>query len=266
MVSIVIAGASGRMGRALVEATIETIDAELIGGTVRSGSSLVGADAGELVGKKKIDAPIHDSLEAFSGHKLVVIDFTTIDATINHLSWCVSREVPCVIGTTGFSADREQSISEAAKTIPVVYAPNFSVGVNVVFDLLDRAARVFGDTADIEVIEAHHRHKIDSPSGTALALGRVIANALDRDLETSAVFGREGQTGVRPREQIGFATVRGGDVVGDHTVLFAADGERVEITHKASNRRTFANGAVRSAVWASQQEPGLYSMRDVLGI
>ena len=266
MVSIVIAGASGRMGRALVEATIETIDAELIGGTVRSGSSLVGADAGELVGKKKIDAPIHDSLEAFSGHKPVVIDFTTIDATINHLSWCVSREVPCVIGTTGFSADREQSISEAAKTIPVVYAPNFSVGVNVVFDLLDRAARVFGDTADVEVIEAHHRHKIDSPSGTALALGRVIANALDRDLETSAVFGREGQTGVRPREQIGFATVRGGDVVGDHTVLFAADGERVEITHKASSRRTFANGAVRSAVWASQQEPGLYSMRDVLGI
>ena len=266
MVSIVIAGASGRMGRALIEATIETIDAELIGGTVRSGSSLVGADAGELVGKKKIDAPIHDSLEAFSGRRPIVIDFTTIDATINHLSWCVSREVPCVIGTTGFSADREQSISEAAKTIPVVYAPNFSVGVNVVFDLLDRAARVFGDTADIEVIEAHHRHKIDSPSGTALALGRVIANALDRDLETSAVFGREGQTGVRPREQIGFATVRGGDVVGDHTVLFAADGERVEITHKASNRRTFANGAVRSAVWASQQDPGLYSMRDVLGI
>ena len=140
------------------------------------------------------------------------------------------------------------------------------MGVNVIFDLLDRAARVFGGTADIEVIEVHHRHKVDSPSGTALALGRVIAHALGRDFETSAVFGREGQTGVRPREQIGFATVRGGDVVGDHTVLFAADGERVEITHKASNRKTFANGAVRSAVWASQQEPGLYSMKDVLGI
>ena len=266
MVSIVIAGASGRMGRALIEATIETIDAELIGGTVRSGSSLIGADAGELVGKKKIEAPIHDSLEVFSDHGPVVIDFTTIDSTINHLSWCVNHRVPCVIGTTGFSSDQEKNISEAAKTIPVVYAPNFSVGVNVIFDLLDRAARVFGGTADIEVIEAHHRHKVDSPSGTALAIGRVIAHALDRDFETSAVFSREGQTGVRPRDQIGFATVRGGDVVGDHTVLFASDGERVEITHKASNRRTFANGAVRSAVWASQQEPGLYSMKDVLGI
>ena len=266
MVAIVIAGVSGRMGRALIEATIETIDANLVGGTVRSGSSLIGADAGEFVGKNKLDAPIHDSLEAFSEQGPVVIDFTTIDSTINHLSWCVSRRVPCVIGTTGFSVDQEKTISEAAETIPVVYAPNFSVGVNVLFDLLDRAASVFGDTVDIEVIEVHHRHKVDAPSGTALALGRVIADALDRDLDTSAVFGREGQTGVRPREQIGFATVRGGDVVGDHTVLFAADGERVEITHKASNRGAFANGAVRSAVWASQREPGLYSMRDVLGI
>ena len=152
------------------------IDAVLIGGTGRSGSSLIGADAGELVGKK-IEAPIHDSLEAFSDHGPVVIDFTTIDSTINHLSWCVNHRVPCVIGTTGFSADQEQNISEAAKTIPVVYAPNFSVGVNVIFDLLDRAVRVFGDTADIEVIEAHHRHKVDSPSGTALAFGRVVAHA-----------------------------------------------------------------------------------------
>ncbi len=266
MVAIVVAGASGRMGRALIEATIETIDAELVGGTVRSGSSLFGADAGELVGKKKIDAPIHDSLEVFSSRSPVVIDFTTIDSTIDHLAWCVSRSAPCVIGTTGFSVDQEQSISEAAKKIPIVYAPNFSIGVNVVFDLLDRAARVFGDTVDIEIIETHHRRKLDAPSGTALALGRIIANAFDRDLDSTAVYGREGQTGIRPREQIGFATVRAGDVVGDHTVLFAADGERVEITHKASNRKTFATGAVRSAIWASRQEPGLYSMRDVLGI
>ena len=142
----------------------------------------------------------------------------------------------------------------------------FSVGVNVVFDLLDRASRVFGDSVDIEVLEAHHRHKVDAPSGTALAMGRVVANALDRDLSQVAVFGREGQTGARPREQIGFATVRAGDVVGEHTVLFAAEGERVEITHKASSRRTFANGAVRAAIWASAQSPGLYSMRDVLGL
>ncbi|MDB2412717.1 4-hydroxy-tetrahydrodipicolinate reductase, partial [Litoricolaceae bacterium] len=154
----------------------------------------------------------------------------------------------------------------ASETIPVVYAPNFSVGVNVVFDLLDRAARVFGDSVDIEVIEAHHRHKVDAPSGTALAMGRVVADALDRDLEKVAVYGREGQTGARPRDQIGFATVRAGDVVGEHTVLFAADGERVEITHKASSRRTFANGAVRAAIWASRQNAGLYSMRDVLGL
>jgi 4-hydroxy-tetrahydrodipicolinate reductase len=171
-----------------------------------------------------------------------------------------------VIGTTGFSAQQEAVIRVASETIPVVYAPNFSVGVNVVFDLLDRAARVFGDSVDIEVIEAHHRHKVDAPSGTALAMGRVVADALDRDLEKVAVYGREGQTGARPRDQIGFATVRAGDVVGEHTVLFAADGERVEITHKASSRRTFANGAVRAAIWASRQNVGLYSMRDVLGL
>jgi 4-hydroxy-tetrahydrodipicolinate reductase len=196
----------------------------------------------------------------------VVIDFTTIEATLEHLQWCLENGDPCVIGTTGFSEAQEAVIAEASKVIPVVYAPNFSVGVNVVFDLLDRASRVFGDSVDIEVLEAHHRHKVDAPSGTALAMGRVVANALDRDLSQVAVFGREGQTGARPREQIGFATVRAGDVVGEHTVLFAAEGERVEITHKASSRRTFANGAVRAAIWASEQSPGLYSMRDVLGL
>jgi 4-hydroxy-tetrahydrodipicolinate reductase len=205
-------------------------------------------------------------LDAFASSSPVVIDFTTIEATLDHLQWCVTQGVPCVIGTTGFSDGQEMMIAEAGATIPVVYAPNFSVGVNVVFDLLDRASRVFGDSVDIEVIEAHHRHKVDAPSGTALAMGRVVANALDRDLNQVAVYGREGQTGARPREQIGFATVRAGDVVGDHTVLFAAEGERVEITHKASSRRTFANGAVRAAIWAPKQQPGLYSMRDVLGL
>jgi 4-hydroxy-tetrahydrodipicolinate reductase len=226
----------------------------------------VGADAGELVGQGHRNAPIQSNLDAFVSSNPVVIDFTTVEATLDHLQWCVTQGVPCVIGTTGFSDAQEMMIAEAGATIPVVYAPNFSVGVNVVFDLLDRASRVFGDSVDIEVIEAHHRHKVDAPSGTALAMGRVVANALDRDLNQVAVYGREGQTGARPREQIGFATMRAGDVVGDHTVLFAAEGERVEITHKASSRRTFANGAVRAAIWASTQQPGLYSMRDVLGL
>jgi len=266
MTNIVITGASGRMGRALIEATLEAEGASLSGATVRASSTLVGADAGELVGHGHHSAPIESKLDAFVSSRPVVIDFTTIEATLEHLQWCVRQGVPCVIGTTGFSDAQEVMIAEASKTIPVVYAPNFSVGVNVVFDLLDRASRVFGDSVDIEVIEAHHRHKVDAPSGTALAMGRVVANALDRDLNEVAVYGREGQTGARPREQIGFATVRAGDVVGDHTVLFAAEGERVEITHKASSRRTFANGAVRAAIWASAQQPGLYSMRDVLGL
>ena len=266
MPSIVITGASGRMGRALIEATLEAEGASLSGATVRSSSTLVGADAGELVGQGHRNAPIQSNLDAFASLSPVVIDFTTIEATLEHLQWCVTQSVPCVIGTTGFSDAQEAMIAEAGASIPVVYAPNFSVGVNVVFDLLDRASRVFGDSVDIEVIEAHHRHKVDAPSGTALAMGRVVANTLDRDLNQVAVYGREGQTGARPREQIGFATVRAGDVVGDHTVLFAAEGERVEITHKASSRRTFANGAVRAAIWASTQQPGLYSMRDVLGL
>ena len=254
------------MGRALIEATLEAEGASLSGATVRSSSTLVDADAGELVGQGHRSAPIQSNLDAFASSSPVVIDFTTIEATLEHLQWCVTQSVPCVIGTTGFSDAQEAMIAEAGASIPVVYAPNFSVGVNVVFDLLDRASRVFGDSVDIEVIEAHHRHKVDAPSGTALAMGRVVANALDRDLNQVAVYGREGQTGARPREQIGFATVRAGDVVGDHTVLFAAEGERVEITHKASSRRTFANGAVRAAIWASTQQPGLYSMRDVLGL
>ena len=266
MINIVITGASGRMGRALIEATLETDGAVLSGATVRSSSTLVGADAGELVSQGHRGAPIHSGLDLFGSLSPVVIDFTTIGATLEHLQWCLDNDAPCVIGTTGFSEAQEAVIAEAAKAIPVVYAPNFSVGVNVVFDLLDHASRAFGDSVDIEVFEAHHRHKVDAPSGTALAMGRVIANALDRDLTQVAVFGREGHRGVRPREQIGFVTVRAGDVVGEHTVLFAAEGERVEITHKASSRRTFANGAVRAAIWAAEQPSGLYSMRDVLGL
>lgn len=265
MVQVAITGAGGRMGRALIEATLDAAGANLIGATVRDGSSLAGVDAAELVGRSRSGAPVVTDLSALSDAH-VLIDFTTIESTLANLAHCVKHEIPCIIGTTGFSADEEHAIVEAARHIPIVYAPNFSVGVNVVLDLLDRTARVLGDTVDVEVLEAHHRHKVDAPSGTALAMGRTVAQALDRTLEDVAVYGRQGQTGARPREQIGFATVRAGDVVGEHTVLFASEGERVEITHKASSRRTFADGAVRAALWVSEKTPGLYSMRDVLGL
>lgn len=265
MSRIVIAGGTGRMGRALIEATLDTSGATLAGATVRDGSSLVGVDAAELVGRPRSGAPVVADLSTLSDAS-VLIDFTTIEATLEHLAWCVKHSIPCVIGTTGFSAEAERAIVDASRHIPIVYAPNFSVGVNVVLDLLDRAARVLGHDVDVEVLESHHRHKVDAPSGTALAMGRTVANALGRTLEDVAVYGRQGQTGARPRDQIGFATVRAGDIVGEHTVLFASEGERVEITHRASSRRTFADGAVRAALWASQAPAGLFSMRDVLGL
>lgn len=265
MTRIAIAGGNGRMGRALIEATLDARDATLAGTTVRPGSSLVGVDAAELVGRASVGATVVDDVSGIDNAG-VLIDFTTIAATLAHLRWCLEAKVPCVIGTTGFSEAEERLIAEASQQIPIVYAPNFSVGVNVVLDLLDRAARVLGDDVDIEVVEAHHRHKVDAPSGTALAMGRTVAHARGHQLDDVAVFGRQGRTGARPRDQIGFATVRAGDIVGEHTVMFATEGERVEITHKASSRRTFADGAVRAALWASQAAPGLYSMRDVLGL
>lgn len=265
MSRIVIAGGTGRMGRALIEATLDTEGAILAGATVRDGSSLAGVDAAEVVGRPHAGAPVVTDLSVLSDAG-VLIDFTTIEATLAHLAWCVKNSIPCVIGTTGFSVEEERAIEDAARHIPIVYAPNFSVGVNVVLDLLDRAARVLGHDVDVEVLESHHRHKVDAPSGTALAMGRTVANALGRTLEDVAVYGRQGQTGARPRDQIGFATVRAGDIVGEHTVMFASEGERVEITHKASSRRTFADGAVRAALWASHAPAGLFSMRDVLGL
>ncbi len=186
--------------------------------------------------------------------------------TLKNLEVCRRAGKAIVIGTTGFSPEEKERLVAAAREIPIVFAANFSVGVNLCLKLLDTAARVLGDDVDIEIIEAHHRHKVDAPSGTALRMGEVVAEALGRDLQKVAVYGREGQTGARPRETIGFATVRAGDVVGDHTVLFAADGERVEITHKASSRMTFAKGAVRAALWLDEKPAGLYDMQDVLGL
>ncbi len=261
-----ITGAAGRMGRILTGAIGLTVDQlQLTGAIERPESSLLGADSGELAGQGKNGVPVVGSLEQVIDEIDVLIDFTVPGATMANVALCAEHGVAMVIGTTGFTPQQQGAIEQAAGKMPVCKATNFSTGVNVCFQLLDMAARVLGDDVDIEIYEAHHRHKIDAPSGTALSMGEVVANALGRDLQKVAVYGREGQTGARDRETIGFATVRAGDIVGDHTVTFAAEGERVEITHKASSRMSFARGAVRAAGWLAGQDAGLYDMRDVLG-
>jgi len=263
---IAVMGAAGRMGKALVEAAQQAPGACLTAAVGRPDSTLVGADVGELVGLGRTGVPLSGDLEAVLDAFDVLIDFTHPTVTLKNLEICRQAGKAMVIGTTGFSVDERQLLSEAAREIPIVFAANFSVGVNLCLKLLDTTARVLGDEVDIEIIEAHHRHKVDAPSGTALRMGEVVASALGRDLRKVAVYGREGQTGARARETIGFATVRAGDVVGDHTVLFAAEGERVEITHKASSRMTFAKGAVRAALWLEGRAPALYDMQDVLAL
>ena len=266
MQRIAVMGAAGRMGKTLIEAVRQAEGAQLSAAIDRADSSLIGADAGELVGLGKIGVALVGDLAAVVDEFDVLIDFTHPSVTLRNLAVCRQAGKAMVIGTTGFTPEEKQLLNEAAKQIPIVFAANFSVGVNLCLKLLDTAARVLGDDVDIEIIEAHHRHKVDAPSGTALRMGEVVAEALGRDLQKVAVYGREGQTGARARETIGFATVRAGDVVGDHTVLFAADGERVEITHKASSRMTFAKGAVRSALWLQGRAPALYDMQDVLAL
>ena len=263
---IAVMGAAGRMGKILIEAVGQAEGGQLTAAIDRPDSSLIGADAGELAALGKIGVTLVGDLSAALDQFDVLIDFTHPSVTLKNLEVCRQAGKAMVIGTTGFSPEEKQLLSEAAKQIPIVFAANYSVGVNLCLKLLDTAARVLADEVDIEIIEAHHRHKVDAPSGTALRMGEVVANALGRDLQKVAVYGREGQTGARERETIGFATVRAGDVVGDHTVLFAADGERVEITHKASSRMTFAKGAVRAALWLQEQPAGLYDMQDVLGL
>ena len=266
MQRIAVVGAAGRMGKTLIEAVAQAEGARLSAAIDRPDSSLIGADVGELAGQGKIGVTLVGDLAAVTADFDVLIDFTHPSVTLKNLEVCRQAGKAMVIGTTGFSPEEKQLLAEAGKQIPIVFAANFSVGVNLCLKLLDTAARVLGDDVDIEIIEAHHRHKVDAPSGTALRMGEVVANALGRDLQKVAVYGREGQTGARERETIGFATVRAGDVVGDHTVLFAADGERVEITHKASSRMTFAKGAVRSALWLQGRSPALYDMQDVLDL
>ncbi len=263
---ITISGASGRMGRALVQAILAAKDTELAGAVDRPDSTLLGADVGEIAGVGKLGVPLIGQAAAAMENCDVLIDFSTPDATLSLAQLCEKNGVPLVVGTTGFTEAQKQTLRELSARIPLCVAANYSTGVNLCFKLLETAARVMGDDVDIEIVEAHHRHKVDAPSGTALRMGEVVADTLGRDLRQVAVYGREGQTGARERDTIGFATVRGGDVVGDHTVMFMAEGERVEITHKASSRLSFANGAVRAARWLSRQKPGYYDMQDVLGL
>jgi len=265
MITIAITGAGGRMGKTLLEAVKQTDGVETSVALERPGSSLVGVDAGELAGIGKLGVSVVDDI-ATAADFSVLIDFTRPEVTLANLAVCRQRGSAIVIGTTGFSDEQKAELADAAKKIPIVFAPNMSVGVNLCLKLLEMAAKVLGDTVDIEVIEAHHRHKVDAPSGTALRMGEVVADALGRDLKDCAVYGREGVTGERDRKTIGFETIRAGDIVGDHTVLFAGDGERVEITHKASSRMTFASGAVRAAQWLEGRKAGLYDMQDVLGL
>ena len=240
-------------------------DTTLVAAIEHAGSSLLGADSGELAGIGTNGVPVTASLEEVIATVDVVIDFAIPAATLANVEVCRKAGKGIVIGTTGFTDEELATIDAAAKEIPVCKASNYSTGVNLCFKLLETAAQVLNQGYDIEIVEAHHRHKIDAPSGTALSMGEVVADTLGRDLKKVAVYGREGQTGAREDDTIGFATVRGGDVVGDHTVMFMADGERVEITHKASSRMSFARGAVRAADWLNAKEPRMYDMQDVLG-
>lgn len=265
-IRMAIAGAGGRMGRQLIQAVSQAEGVVLGAALQRKGSSLVGTDAGEMAGVGRLNVKVSDSLDDVVDDFDILIDFTRPEGTLAYLEFCQKHHKAIVIGTTGFDDAGKAEIEQAAKAIPVVFAANFSVGVNVVLKLLEKAAKVMGDYTDIEIVEAHHRHKVDAPSGTALAMGEAIAGALGRDLKECAVYAREGYTGERDPKSIGFATIRAGDIVGEHTVMFADIGERVEITHKASSRMTFANGAVKAAVWLSSQKNGLYDMKDVLGL
>jgi len=266
MTRIAITGAAGRMGRSLIEACQQADGMEVSVALEHPQSSLLGSDAGDLAGIGKLGVTVGSDLAAVTDDFDVLIDFTRPEPTLANLEICRTAGRRMVIGTTGFSDAQRQHISTAASDIAVVFAPNMSVGVNLCFKLLDVAARVLGDDVDIEVIEAHHRHKVDAPSGTALRMGEVVADALGRDLKDCAVYGREGHTGERDAKTIGFETIRAGDIVGDHTVMFAGNGERVEITHKASSRMTFANGAIRASSWLMSRDSGLFDMQDVLGL
>ncbi len=263
---VAICGAGGRMGRTLIQACADDPDVTLSAAVEAPDSDYVGMDAGTLAGTGVSGIKISRSVTDCAGAFDVMVDFTLPEASLGNIEACAKIKAKAVVGTTGFDENQRSRIAELAKTTAVVLAPNMSVGVNLCFKLIDLAASVLGDEVDVEIIEAHHRHKVDAPSGTAVRMGEIIASALGRDLARCAVYGREGHTGERKRETIGFETVRAGDIVGEHTVMFAGTGERVEIVHRASSRLNFARGALRAARWLSRRDSGLYDMQDVLGL
>lgn len=266
MINVAIAGAAGRMGRTLVQAVSADPDTTVTVAVEHPDNVFIGKDIGEVAGIGHIAVPITDDFVAHVDQYEAIIDFTHPEVTLNHLALCRQAHKAMVIGTTGFSVAQQALISQAAEDIPIVFAPNMSIGINLTLKLLEIATQVLGNTADVEIIEAHHRHKIDAPSGTALKMGEIIAKHSNRDLTTCAVYGRQGKTGERNTQTIGFETIRAGDIVGEHTVLFADVGERLEITHRASSRMNFAKGAVRAVKWLKQWEKGLFDMQDVLGL
>ncbi len=262
---IAIAGASGRMGRMLIEAVLAAPDCLLAGALDIADSPALGQDAGAFAGRST-GVTITSDLRQGLAQAQLLIDFTRPEGTLAHLAVCRTLGVKAVIGTTGFTPAQKAEITDHAGQIALMMAPNMSVGVNVMLKLLDQAARALNTGYDIEVVEAHHRHKVDAPSGTALQIGEVLAHALGRDLKDCAVYARHGVTGERDPSSIGFATIRGGDIVGDHTVLFAGTGERIEISHKSSSRATYAQGSLRAARFLASRDRGLFDMNDVLGL
>lgn len=266
MLRVAVAGIAGRMGKIIVEAITKTRGVTLGAASVRHNSPSLGEEVGGLCGLPALGVYAVDNLAEVLDDFDVLIDFTSPASTIQHIEFCVLAKKKMVIGTTGFSEQQKKVIAGAARDIPIVFAPNMSVGVNLCLKLVEEAAKVIGDDSDVEIIEAHHRHKKDAPSGTALRMGEVVADALGRDLDEVAVYGREGNIGERDQKTIGFESIRAGDIVGDHTVMFAGEGERIEITHKSSSRMTYATGSVKAAVWLQGKEKGLYDMQDVLGL
>jgi 4-hydroxy-tetrahydrodipicolinate reductase len=265
MMKIVIAGATGRMGKMLIESVLNSPDAQLVGALEHDSCSLIGEDAGAFLGKKTGAVITADISKALTNAEFL-IDFTRPEGTMAHLAVAQKTGSKMIIGTTGLSPEQIDALKVASSDLAIVFAPNMSVGVNATFKLLEIAAKMLNEGYDIEIIEAHHRHKVDAPSGTALRMGEVIASALGEKLDDVAVYAREGHTGERKAGSIGFATIRGGDIVGDHTVLFAGEGERIEISHKSSSRQSYAQGALRAARFLQNQSSGLYDMQDVLGL
>lgn len=264
MLRLAITGCHGRMGKSLVQTIVNDKEVKLTVATVSPNNPLMALDVGTIAGTSPLHFKPVENLADVMDHFDTLIDFTSPNATLSHLKLCQQHDKKVVIGTTGFNAEQKYLIDEASRDIPIVFAPNMSVGVNLCFELLKQAAKILKNSVDIEIIEAHHSQKVDAPSGTALKMGEVISDALGNDLNTVAIFGRQGITGKRNRHTIGFSSIRGGDIVGDHTVMFASEGERIEITHRASSRATFANGAIRAAKWLEGKKEGLFTMTDVL--